>query len=151
MKVRRSRLAAGSSPLNAFTLGPDSVRSANGAAAKIAAGSGSPAWRSASTSATASPPPADSPETRIELAGAARQQGRIGHHRIVDRGGIWMLRRQAIVDGVAGAFDRGGKAAGIFQRAPGGADQIAAAVEMQHDIAARRVRCGHPPRLDVAE
>ena len=72
MKVRRSRLAAGSSPLKARMLGPDSVRSVNGATARMAAGSGSPAVRSASTSATARPPPADSPETRIELAGMPR-------------------------------------------------------------------------------
>src|SRR6266436_3255117 len=62
MKVRRSRLAAGSSPLKVLMVGPDSVRSANGAAAKMAAGNGSPALRNASTSATASPPPADRSE-----------------------------------------------------------------------------------------
>ncbi len=62
-----------------------------------------------------------------------------------------MFRREAIIDGVAGAVDRGGKPAGIFERALGRADQIAAAVEMQHDIAARRIRCRDATRLDVAE
>ena len=72
-------------------------------------------------------------------------------HGIVDRRRIGMLRREPIVDGVAGAVDGGREPARIFQRALGRADQIAAAVEMQHDIAARRIRRRDTPGLDVAE
>src|SRR5262249_52707260 len=56
-----------------------------------------------------------------------------------------------IVDGVADAFDRSRKAAGILQRALGGADQIATAMEVQHDIAAWRIRRRDTPSLDVAK
>ena len=51
-----------------------------------------------------------------------------------------MFRREAIVDRVAGAANRGRQPAGIFERSLGRADQIAATMKVQYDIAARRIR-----------
>jgi hypothetical protein len=82
---------------------------------------------------------------------AACQQRTIGHHGVVDGGRVRMLRRETVVDGVADALDSRGQPAGILQRAFCRADHVAAAMEMQQDIAVRRIRRRHAPCLDVAE
>ena len=104
MKVSRSRLAAGSSPLKARMLGPDSVRSAKGADREDAGGQGFPGvaqrQRQRHREAAAGGFAGDHDRACRD---AARQQRAIGHHGIVDRRRIWMFRRETIVDRVAGA------------------------------------------------
>ena len=62
-----------------------------------------------------------------------------------------MLRCETIIDRVARTADGGREPACIFERALGRADQIAAAMEMQHDIAPSRIRCCDTKGFDITE
>ena len=63
---------------------------------------------------------------------AAVDQPPVGVHRVVQRRRVGVFRGQPVVHGDAVAAHRLGQPAGVFHRALGGAEHVAAAVEVQH-------------------
>src|SRR6185437_4558699 len=124
---------------------PPAERSTQGEITTAQAGIGRPLSRAASRVATVSPPPALSPPMAIWLNAMPLSSRPLGGDAVVDRGGEGMLRRQAVIGRedrqTAVGAERPQHVAMRFRRA----DDIAAAMEIEHSgIVALHTLAAHP-------